>query len=303
VHARTAFQADRRLVCEVLVVDNGSTDGSVQMVRDVFPSVRLIANTKNRGFGAANNQGVAAALGRYVLLLNSDTIVRSRAIERLVAHIEQEPGLGIVGPCLLGADGRNQRSAFRFPTPPVLLLEQLSLSWLLPTASRQHRGWQHANSFSVDWLLGACLMAQRDLLAALGPFDPEFFMYAEDIDLCYRAREAGWDIRLVPDVVITHLGGGSTDHDRARLALQSTASMYLFYRKHFSRFALLLAILIFRGVAALKWSRDLARWAGLALIGRGDEQRRLLLEDLRLWVRVFRLRPPVSAPRNAQAAG
>lgn len=273
-------------VSEVIVVDNASADRSVKMVRRQFPDVRLIVNEQNRGFGIANNQGVAAASGKYVLLLNSDTIVRPGAIERLVEVLECEPRVGLVGPRLVDGEGRRQRSAFRFPTPPILLAEQLSVGRFLPAARDKKAG-----SYVVDWLLGACLLARRDLLAAFGPFDPDFFMYAEDIDLCYRARLAGWEVRLVLDVTITHLGGESARREHVRMGLQSTESMYLFYRKHYSPHALLLATIIFLGVALLKSVRDAARWLGLALVGSRSEQRRQLLEDLRLWARVLQLRP------------
>lgn len=262
------------------------------MVRGEFPSVRLIANQENLGFGVANNQGVAAARGRHVLLLNSDTVVPSGTVALLLAKLQEDSEVGMVGPRLVNADGSAQRSAFRFPTPTILLLEQLSLTRLLPVVRRRDVGSGRDDSLSVDWLLGACLLARRDLLQTLGPFDPRFFMYGEDIDLCYRLRATGWDIRLVPEAVITHLGGQSARRYRVQMALRSTESMYLFYRKHYSTPALFSAVLIFRGVAAMKWLRDVGRLGWFALRGSEREHIRLLLEDLGLWVRVVRLHPP-----------
>lgn len=280
-------------ILEIIVADNNSTDGTRQMVRECFPEVRLIANEENLGFGVANNQGVTVAHGKYVLLLNSDTLVRHGAIERLVAEVEEAPEIGLVGPRLVGIDGKPQRSAFRFPSPPVLLLEQLSLISFILSPCKQHARGHHDHVCAVDWLLGACLLGRRDLLLSLGPFDPDFFMYAEDVDLCYRVRQAGREVCYVPVSTITHLGGVSSRRDRARMAVQSTASMYLFYRKHYTRWAMLQALLIFRGIAILKLLRDTSRLASSALCGRQQEQRRLLREDLGIWLRVLCLQPPM----------
>ena len=159
--------ADTTLL-EVIVVDNASADGSAETVREHFPDVHLIVNSSNLGFGAASNQGVAVAHGKYVLLLNSDTVVYPEAIERLVAEIEADPAVGIVGPCLIGADGKEQRSTFRFPTPGVLFLEQLSLAQHFPVVPGSLREGRARTSVSVDWLLGACMMGQRSLLRELG---------------------------------------------------------------------------------------------------------------------------------------
>jgi GT2 family glycosyltransferase len=291
---RSLLEACEKLATEVIVVDNASEDGSAEMVRNSFSQVRLIANQQNVGFGVANNQAIAAACGKYVLLLNSDTIVWPGAIEQLLCEIERDPGLALVGPRLMGSDGRWQRSAFRFPTPGVLLLEQLNIARFV---SEYPEGRQHTGaSLSVDWLIGACVLGRRDLLASLGPFDPRFFMYGEDIDLCYRLRKAGWDIRIVLSATITHLGAMSARHNPVRMALQATESMYLFYRKHYGRRALALATLIFRSVAAVKSLRDLGRWAWLTLTGRNHQQRARLLTDIRVWIGVVLLDPPLLEP-------
>lgn len=271
------------------MVDNGSADGSPEMVRAQFPTVRLIANCENLGFGRASNQGVAAATGRYVLLLNSDAVLCPGAIDRLLAALRANPGVGLVGPRLLNADGSVQRSARRFPTPAVLLLEQLSLARLLPVARSD--GPRRPDSLPVDWLLGACMLGRRDLLRALGPFDPSFFMYGEDIDLCFRLRATGRGVRLVPRAVVTHLGGGSTQRRRAQLALESTTSMYRFYRKHYGAGCLRIAVVIFRAVALVKLPRDVGRLAWTVLRGRNRRRARRLGEDVRLWLRVLALSP------------
>ena len=295
-------RANNPVVAEVIVVDNASTDGTDQMVRDEFPFVRLIVNQANRGFGAANNQGVAAAHGAYILLLNSDTVVQPGAIEQLVIHLEQHPHVGLVGPCLQGADGKLQRSSFRFPTPDILLLEQLNVASSLPVMLGRKPNSPITGGLAVDWLLGACLLGHRELLTALGPFDESFFMYGEDIDLCYRVHCKRLGVHLVPGAIVTHLGGMSTRGNRTRMAVRSTESMYQFYRKHYNRMSLALAVGIFRGVAIMKWLRDLVRWSYITLTGGSDERRRLLRQDLRVWTEVFRLSAEPYRDRSEQAS-
>jgi len=298
------FEACATLALEVIVVDNASCDGSAEMVRAAFPQVQLVVNQENLGFGAANNQAISIALGQYVLLLNSDTIIWPGAIEQMLRELEDTPALAAVGPRLIGGDGKWQRSAFRFPTPVVLLLEQFNLARFTPVVRRRRRKHSSGSSFSVDWLIGACLLVRRSALATLGAFDTRFFMYGEDIDLCYRLRSAGWDIRLVPDATIMHLGGMSTRRNRLRMAIQATASMYLFYNKHYTRRDLLLAALIFRGTAVIKSLRDLGRWIWLTLHDRNPEQRSILLNNLRIWFGIIALRPPLleSMPKQAPSS-
>jgi len=285
------------MVLETIVVDNGSCDDSVALVQVEFPEVRLIANDRNRGFGFANNQGVAIARALFVLLLNSDAFLHPGTLDALLAPLCAEPRVGLVGPRLIGPDGQVQRSAFHFLRPAVLLLEQLGLGRYLPVGRPIHTPWGKASSVSVPWILGACLLARRDVLTALGPFDTDFFMYAEDIDLCHRIRQAGLDIRLVSRTAVFHLGGASARRERSRLALLSIASVYLYYRKHHGRAALALAVLIFRVIAAMKLARSLIR---TLLRARGSlPERGGRIPDGHLWLQTLCLRPPHLPERRA----
>jgi GT2 family glycosyltransferase len=261
---------------EVIVVDNNSRDGSQEMVRTEFPSSTLMCNEDNVGFGAANNQAVAAAGGRYVLLLNCDTRVNAASVRELVAALEADQRLGLVGPRLLNADGSPQRSAFRFLTPANLALEQLSLARRLPAAG---------------YLKGAALLGRADVLRRFGPFDPDYFMYCEDADLCYRLRCDGLGIRLVPQAAFTHVGGQSTKRHYEAMAVQAIASTYLFYRKHYGPMALSRAVAVVRGISALKWMRDAARLLWATAKKQPAEKDRWRREML-VWRRIRALRPP-----------
>jgi GT2 family glycosyltransferase len=292
-HLRDCLQSietdARTVVGEVIVVDNNSHDGSPEMVQSEFPSVILIGNEENVGFGIANNQGTAIATGHYVLLLNSDTRVNAAAVRELVSAMECDPGVGLVGPRLLNADGSIQRSAAPFLTPFNLALDQLGVA-----REPRERSWQTdpARGRSLaGYLKGAALLGRTEVLRRFGPFDPEFFMYCEDIDLCYRLQRAGLRVKLVPEAVIIHVGGQSSKRNYEAMAVQAIASTYLFYRKHYGRLALVLAVGIVRGVSVLKWLRDGVRYiSARARQCRAEESR--WRRDMQVWLRITALRPP-----------
>ncbi|HEY0072368.1 MAG TPA: glycosyltransferase family 2 protein, partial [Chloroflexia bacterium] len=175
---------------EVFVVDNASTDGTVEMIRRQFPEVHVIANEGNVGFAAANNQGLEQARGTSLLLLNPDTEMQAGSLRTLHEWLAAHPEAGAAGPRLLNRDGSLQRSAHHFPTPGMLLLEQLSAAALVrhvPWLNRRYLGaWAHDEPRRVDWLVGACLLLRREALASTGLLDATFFMYGEEIDLFKR---------------------------------------------------------------------------------------------------------------------
>ncbi|HEV7662987.1 MAG TPA: glycosyltransferase family 2 protein [Chloroflexota bacterium] len=204
---------------QVTVVDNASGDGSAELVATEFPWVRLVRNARNVGFGAAHNQAIREAFGRYVLVLNSDARPLSGALRELVAFLDDHPDTALAGPQLRYPDGRVQPSRRRFPTLATLFLESTQLQRVVPRNRVLQKYYvqdrSDDESQEVDWLVGACLCVRADALAQVGLFDERFFMYSEELDWCRRFRAAGWKIAYVPRAKVVHLEGGSTRLDLA----------------------------------------------------------------------------------------
>lgn len=198
------------LTAEIIVVDNNSTDGSVSMVRENFPWVRLIENSKNVGFGNANNQAIALSRGRYILLLNSDTIVPPGAIPELVRLADARSDVGVVGCMLRNLDGSFQASYNSFPTLWGEWLSAIGLAGrLLSPQYPSHRESESNATKEVDWIPGAVMLLRACAVRQVGGFDETYVMYSEETDLCWRLRQVGWKVLYTPNAYIFHLGGGS----------------------------------------------------------------------------------------------
>lgn len=224
---------------EVIVVDNASNDGSPEMVRRDFPAVHVIANHCNRGFAAANNEALREARGHYCLLLNSDTSVHPRAFAEVVRFMDAHAEAGAVGLRVLNLDGSLQYSCRRFPRLITGLFRKVPLGRLLPD-NRWNReylmsDWGHETVREVDWVSGAAMCMRQEALAQVGLLDEGYYMYCEDVDWCYRARRAGWSIYYLPQAVVTHAIGRSTDQRPLRMAAEFHRSMQRFYWKHYAR--------------------------------------------------------------------
>ncbi len=199
---------------EVIVVDNASTDGSPAMVRRRFPGVHLIVNRENRGFTGGNNQGIRAARGDFLFLLNPDTEVLDDALHRLITFAQAHPNVGVVGPQLLNPDGSVQSSRRRFPTLPILFLES---TWLQPIAPpsllRRYYVQDRPDHLTqdVDWVTGAAMFVRREVVETVGGLDESFFMYSEELDWCRRIRQAGWRVVYYPEARIIHYEGRSSE--------------------------------------------------------------------------------------------
>lgn len=224
---------------EVIVIDNASEDGSGEMVEHKYPSVRLIRNHQNRGFGAGHNQGFAVAEGEFLMPLNSDAIVHPGCFARLVSFLRENEDVGVAAPKLLNPDGSLQYSCRRFPTPTAALFRNTPLGKLFPNNrfAREYlmQDWDHSEPRDVDWVSGAALCLRASVYRQIGGFDEKFFMYLEDVDLCKRVHDAGFRVVYVPDAVVTHVIGASTDRVANRMIRQFHKSMLLYYTKHHLR--------------------------------------------------------------------
>lgn len=229
--ATPIYQSTHLPITEIFVVDNASSDGSAAMVREQFPWVRLIENTNNVGFARANNQGIASATGRYVLLLNPDTEVHPSGLAALVAFMDAHPGAGACGARLLNGDGTLQPACHPMLTPGREFWRLLFLDRLWPRATYPMGRWDTVTPRRVEVIKGACLLLRRDALDQVGMLDDSYFMYTEEVDLCYRLAQAGWELWYVPEAAVIHFGEGSSRQAREAMYLQLYRSKVQFFRK------------------------------------------------------------------------
>jgi GT2 family glycosyltransferase len=221
---------------EVIVVDNASRDNSVSMVRQLFPRVRLIGNTSNKGFTQANNQGIKAAKGDFLLLLNSDTRITPDTIPCLLSQIKRDNKTGVVGCQIRNKDNSLQPSCGYFPNFGKVLAWMLFIDDIpyLQTIIRpyhvEHRAF-YMSEHEVDWVTGACFFFRKEIVRRVGCFDEEIFMYGEEVEWCFRIKKAGYRIIYTPKTYIYHLKGGSSDGINAGISQEFTSLQY-FYRKH-----------------------------------------------------------------------
>ena len=261
------------LTLETIVVDSGSTDGSPEMVQAVFPWVKLIARKDNVGFPKGNNIGLAEANGRYLLLLNPDTEVVGQALSTMVAYLEANPDIGVVGGQLLNSDGSIQSSRRRFPTIATAFFES---TWLQPFAPKMVLRSYYAEDLSddetadVDWVKGACLMTRQTVLEQVGPLDADYFMYSEELDWCKRIKLAGWRVVYLPTAKIVHHEGKSSEQAvTARHINFQRAKLRYFRKYHGMIIAVVLRIFLLKNYI---WQLALEAFKGL--LGHKKELRR-----------------------------
>lgn len=259
---------------EVIVVDTASTDGTVEAVRQSFPEVRLV-ECPNDGYGAAANRGIAACSAPFVLLLNSDVVVRPGALRALAGYLASHPRAGLAGPRLENPDGTLQRSCFDFLGTARLAIEKTVLGRFLGRWSVHYGPYDRPRT--VPWVLGAALALRREAFEAAGGFDPAFFLYGEEVDLCYRLWQAGWEVHYVPSATIMHVGGASTASPE--FEVRRVDSARLFYRRHYPPLRAAVLDGLIRTAMRLRWVRDSLR---LRLV-RDDRRRSRLAHDLAIW--------------------
>ncbi|MCC6673216.1 MAG: glycosyltransferase family 2 protein [Planctomycetes bacterium] len=249
-----ALAAERpRHAREVVVVDNGSSDGSADAIAAAFPDVVLLRNAANAGYAEGNNQGARAARGAYLCLLNSDTEVRPGALDRLVGFLAAAPAYGAVAPRLVNPDGTVQRACMRFPgLATALCFDTLfGRHWPGSIVERRYfmRDFDHLHSRDVDQPPGACMVMRRDEYLAMGGLDPELFLFFNDVDLARRLWRAGRRIRYLAEAEVVHHGGASTK-GFARFVVVWHRNRLAYYRKHY-------------GALAMPYLRAITRWRAL----------------------------------------
>jgi GT2 family glycosyltransferase len=234
---RSIYAGTRSIDFEVLVSDNGSTDGSVEFIRKNYPDVHVLENGANLGFGKGNNVGIRASNADYVLILNPDTIIHEGALDRLVQFADKHPEAGAFGCRVLNPDGTYQTSARLFPTVRRYWVSALGLKKLANVSRmflfEEYPGWVGETERPIDWQSGCCVMFRGDLLKSLGGFDEQFFYHFEEVDLCRRVWSSGHPILFTPDAVITHLGGQSVGRFPVRFEIEKHRNRYRYFYKHF----------------------------------------------------------------------
>ncbi len=251
------------LTLQIVIVDNGSRDGSPELLRAEFNDCELIFNTTNVGFGRANNQAVASARGRHLLLLNTDAFIAADSVARTVAYLDDHPACGLLGVRLVGRDGVLQPSCRYFPTPWNEFVSRAGLERFFPrTRMIDDMNWDHASPRDCDWVPGCYYLVRRSVVEQVGLFDPRFFLYYEEVDHCRTVKAAGWQVAYYPHTTVVHIGGESAKSDseitssgRQISALQIESGL-LYYRKHHGLAGLWLnvaLVTIADAVLTMKW--------------------------------------------------
>ncbi len=243
------FEQIRNISFEVIVIDNASSDGSVEMVKQEFHKVKLIENRENRGFAAANNQGIKIADGRYILCLNSDTIVLDGAIQKTMNFADKHTDTAVIGCKVLNPDMTLQPTCFMFPSLLNLFLSATFLSNLFSSSrfwGRERMGWWNRDKvLEVEVVTGCFMLVRHKALEAVGLMDESFYMYAEETDWCFRFSKSGWKNLFYPNAQIIHLGGQSSKKVRQEMILQTRAGILYFIKKHYSYLEYILCCFLF----------------------------------------------------------
>ncbi len=273
------YQYTRGIKFEVILVDNGSTDGSIEMLKEEFPQVKLIENRQNLGFARANNQAIKKSKGKYLLLFNPDSVFRANSLDKMIKFMDDHPEIGILGCKILNADFTIQPSNSSFPNLFTELLRAFQLKRMIPSVKwRKKIGqkwgrlsgltlreyfrvyWDSERVREVDWVTGACLLVRRRAIEDVGLLDENFFMYYEDADWCYRMRQKGWKVFYYPFFEIVHHARANEVGFSPRVFLERYKSASYYFQKHGGEKALFLLRLLVSSGLALRCAGLLVRY-------------------------------------------
>lgn len=261
---QSVFSSATSYTYEVILIDNASNDGIIPTAEEQYPQVICIANTDNVGFSKANNQGIRIAKGRYVLLLNSDTIVQPDTLDVMLRFMDENPTVGASGCKIVLPDGSLDKACKRgFPTPSASFYYAFGFSKLFPNTPRFNQyqlGYLSPDDdYPIDSLVGAFMLIRREAIDQVGMLDEEFFMYGEDIDWCYRIKEAGWVNYYYPRTQIVHHKGASSRRKPFKIIYEFHRAMILFHNKHYrKKYSWLTNAIVYTGVS-LKFILSLVR--------------------------------------------
>ena len=227
----SVFASTKGITFEVIVVDNGSTDNSIDELAKRYPEIKLIRNGGNLGFAKAVNMGIDVSAGRYLCLLNNDTRVKEGTFESLVVLLNNKKDCGIVAPQLLNEDNSKQHSFDNIPTIATVLLNKSLLRILFPH-KYPSKIQEVETSIEVETVIGACMMVKREVINKIGKLDEDYFVFLEETDLCLKARRAGWKIFFVPQAEVYHLQGQTKRRHLARAKVEYTDSLLTFFYKN-----------------------------------------------------------------------
>ncbi|MDP3088415.1 MAG: glycosyltransferase family 2 protein [Methylotenera sp.] len=258
--------AATNITLQIIVVDNASRDDSEVYMREHMTDCELIFNQANVGFGRANNQALSLIRGRYVLLLNTDAFVSSDTLTKTISHMDANPECGILGVRLLGRDGDLQPSCRYFPTPWSLFVQRAGLQkFFKSTRLMDDMQWDHASVRACDWVPGCYYLIRREVVEQVGLFDPRYFLYYEEVDHCFAAKKAGWQVHYYPDTTVVHIGGESAKSDgeitssgHQLMALQVESEL-LYIRKNHGAFAVFMNVILTTLASAIVLAKSLLK--------------------------------------------
>lgn len=274
---------------ETIVIDNASSDGSSAMVTSDFPGVRLIQNTDNLGFATATNQGLRIAKGRYLLLLNSDTLVHGNVMQDSVRYMDAHPDTGMMGCKVLNEDGSTQMTCSRFPSFVNLILQTLGLNRLQgPSWLRRYQmlDWDRDDEREVEVISGCYLMVRKETLEQVGLLDESFFLYGEETDWCRRCDRHGWKLSFAPVGCITHLGSGSSlqlNYRRDLMLSEGTVRLHRKYGGFVAATSMWLLLLLFNFTRSIYWSLRALAGGNVDTVKRADHFRSIVRHFRQAW--------------------
>jgi GT2 family glycosyltransferase len=261
--------AQGALKLQTILVDNASHDDSANIIINRFPSVELIKNQINVGFGRANNQAIPRIRGRYILLLNTDAFVSPDTLVKTISFMDQNSRCGILGVKLVAEDGSLQPCCRFFPTPWNVFVGPNGLARFFPkTQLLDDMTWDHRTTRQCDWVPGCFYLVRKEVIDQIGLFDPRFFFYCEEVDHCRRARDAGWIVTFYADTQVVHIGGESAKSDPAfkgasrQIAPLLVESELLYYRKHHGLLGLIECLVLTACGALMEVTKNAIHYKG-----------------------------------------